>query len=426
MPVQSHGDGWRARKKHAGQWFRGPVRDSVQVAEEDAKKLEEASAVSLEALQAMQRNLTSVNAADASVVVEKHNTGWRLRWGTGENRRHGPTRKKKAEAEDDARQVSAACGVSTQEAERIFEQLFENQNLAVEKRSTGWRLRYGTGQNRRYGPTRPEKATAEEDLRRVSDASGVSLQEVEKVFEQLNTDGRSEADDFPLQYLQVCLGKLNPAALPRRQRDKYRSQEIKPENAGVVHACKLLVSEYQLTENLASRVDARWLHDMGLHWRLDSGSRPVGTSGFDHVAPISGLRNLGNSCWLNALLQCFLACGPLAKDFLDQTCEKGPLRHWLTATLVKLRSRDFDSVAPFELLQQLFLTRAAIFSPGESADTADALHLLLETCLSDISLVAPVRPLTGQEMCRYSMLIRSEQEADFHQLVDMYVVEMFV
>ena len=199
MPVQSHGDGWRARKKHAGQWFRGPVRDSVQVAEEDAKKFEEASAVSLEALQAMQRNLTSVNAADASVVVEKHNTGWRLRWGTGENRRHGPTRKKKAEAEDDARQVSAACGVSTQEAERILEQLLENQNLAVEKRSTGWRLRYGTGQNRRYGPTRPEKATAEEDLRRMSDASGVSLQEVEKVLSQLNTDGRSEADDFPLQ-----------------------------------------------------------------------------------------------------------------------------------------------------------------------------------------------------------------------------------
>ena len=109
-----------------------------------------------------------------------------------------------------------------------------------------------------------------------------------------------------------------------------------------------------------------------------------------------------------------------------QNCEKGPLRHWLTATLVKLRSRDFDSVAPFELLQQLFLTRAAIFSPGESADTADALHLLLETCLSDISLVAPVRALTGQEMCRYWKLIRSEEEADSHQLVEMFVVEMFV
>ena len=82
MPVQSHGDGWRARKKHAGQWFRGPVRDSVQVAEEDAKKFDEASAVSLEALQEVQRNLTGDVSADANVVVEKHNNGWRLRWGT--------------------------------------------------------------------------------------------------------------------------------------------------------------------------------------------------------------------------------------------------------------------------------------------------------------------------------------------------------
>ena len=138
-----------------------------------------------------------------------------------------------------------------------------------------------------------------------------------------------------------------------------------------------------------------WMHDMGLHWRLDSGSRPVGTSGFDHVSPITGLRNLGNSCWLNALLQCFLACGPLAKDLLDQTCEKGPLRHWLTATLVKLRTRDFDSVAPFELLQQMFLTRADLFSPGDSADAADALALLLDKGLSDTSLVAPVSALTG-------------------------------
>ena len=41
MPVQSHYGGWRARKKHAGQWFRGPVRQSVHVAEEDQRKLDQ-------------------------------------------------------------------------------------------------------------------------------------------------------------------------------------------------------------------------------------------------------------------------------------------------------------------------------------------------------------------------------------------------
>ena len=41
MPVQSHRNGWRVRKKHAGQWFIGPVRRSVQAAEEDSRSLDE-------------------------------------------------------------------------------------------------------------------------------------------------------------------------------------------------------------------------------------------------------------------------------------------------------------------------------------------------------------------------------------------------
>ena len=53
MPVQSHRGGWRARKKYAGQWFRGPVRQSAHVAEEDQRKLDTAAAVSLEALREM-------------------------------------------------------------------------------------------------------------------------------------------------------------------------------------------------------------------------------------------------------------------------------------------------------------------------------------------------------------------------------------
>ena len=57
-------------------------------------------------------------------------------------------------------------------------------------------------------------------------------------------------------------------------------QESKPRML-VPCMCKLLVAEHQLAENLASRVGAGWLCDMGLHRRLDSGSRPVGASGFE-------------------------------------------------------------------------------------------------------------------------------------------------
>ena len=340
MPVQSHRGGWRARKKYAGQWFRGPVRQSAQVAEEDQRKLDTAAAVSLEALRERCQNLVTTNSQEKMDTVER-------------------------------------CRVM------------------VERRSAGWRLRIGTKENRRYGLTRRDKSAAEDDARRVADALQVSQQEVDRVLRQLTEDGSGLSDDFPLQHLKVCLGQLNPPALPRRQRERYRSEASKRENAGIMRACELLVSEYQLAESLASRIDARWLYDMGLQWRLDSGSRPLGTGGFDNAAPISGLRNLGNSCWLNSILQCFLHCGPLARDLLDQTCEKGPLRHWMTATLVKLRSRDFDYVAPFELLHQMYLTRADLFPAGESADTADAVALLLEKTLSQHSLVAPRGTDTG-------------------------------
>ena len=330
MPVQSHRNGWRARKKHAGQWFIGPVRQSVQAAEEDSRSLDEASAVSVEALRERCQNLATTNSQEKMDTVER-------------------------------RQVT------------------------VERRSAGWRLRVGTKENRRYGPTRKGKSAAEDDARRVADALQVSQQEVDRVLRQLTEDGSGLSDDFPLQHLKVCLGQLNPPALPRRQRERYRSEASKRENAGVMRACELLVSEYQLAESLASRIDARWLHDMGRQWRLDSGSRPLGTGGFDNAAPISGIENLGSSCWLNSILQCFLHCGPLARDLLDQTCEKGPLRHWMTATLVKLRSRDFDYVAPFELLHQMYLTRADLFPAGESADAADVVALLLEKTLSQHS-----------------------------------------
>ena len=319
------------------------------------------------------------------MVVQSHGKKWRARRKFFGQWFLGPGRASKEVAEADKRKLDSATSVEG--LQEVQGKLSTTENLAVvEKHHDGWRARWGPRTARRYGPTRRDEATAQEDVRCLRDACQGADQE--SVIRQL-----SLSKEFPMQYLKVCLGDWNPSSLPRRQHGKYMSEVNKPENACVKRACELLVSEYQLSEKLAARVDAEWLQKLGPFIRLDSGSRPVGTEGLENHAPISGLRNLGNSCWLNAVLQCFLHCGPLVADLL--MCEKGTLLgQLLQDTLKKLRSMDFDVVAPFELLHQIYMTSNQ-FAAGESADASEVAVLLLDKGLSQHSLVASMNAITG-------------------------------
>ena len=81
-------------------------------------------------------------------------------------------------------------------------------------------------------------------------------------------------------------------------------------------------------EALAEQPDAQWLRDVGIQLRLDYGSRPLHTSGLDICHDYVGLRNLGNSCHLNSVVQCIYGCAPLREDVTGQSPHKGPLsRH---------------------------------------------------------------------------------------------------
>ena len=46
-------------------------------------------------------------------------------------------------------------------------------------------------------------------------------------------------------------------------------------------ACKILVTDHDAHEALSKEASAVWLRDLGLQFRLDFGSRPLGTGGFD-------------------------------------------------------------------------------------------------------------------------------------------------
>ena len=51
MAVQKLANGWRARRKKDGKTFNGPLRATEVAANEDARQMEEAAAVSSERLQ---------------------------------------------------------------------------------------------------------------------------------------------------------------------------------------------------------------------------------------------------------------------------------------------------------------------------------------------------------------------------------------
>ena len=104
--VQKLANGWRARRKKDGKTFNGPLRATEVAANEDARQMEEAAAVSSERLQEVFDRLSgslSVPAVTSVPVVTQNGSNWRARVKVGRATVNGPTRQAKAAAEEDAR-----------------------------------------------------------------------------------------------------------------------------------------------------------------------------------------------------------------------------------------------------------------------------------------------------------------------------------
>ena len=111
---------------------------------------------------------------------------------------------------------------------------------------------------------------------------------------------------------------------------------------------------------------------------LDQLSRPLGTAGFSEPVLHTGLKNLRNSCWLNAVLQCFYFCGPLQHAFTEDSM----VGSMVNDVLVQLGNKKWDYVAPFRLLAQLYATYDYDYklTAEAGADAGEACELLLERC----------------------------------------------
>ena len=93
MAVQKLANGWRARRKKDGKTFNGPLRATEVAANEDARQMEEAAAVSSERLQEVfDRLLGLLSAPDvtAGPSVTQHGSNWRARVKVGRATVNGP------------------------------------------------------------------------------------------------------------------------------------------------------------------------------------------------------------------------------------------------------------------------------------------------------------------------------------------------
>eukprot|EP00435_Cladocopium_sp_Y103_P023130 s1305_g5.t1 len=117
--------------------------------------------------------------------------------------------------------------------------------------------------------------------------------------------------------------KLESEPAPKRARQRGSAAPEQPNYDFALQSARLLVTAFQDVQALKQELDGYWINDkqdwfdslsrpLGTAvWRRDekrARQRPVSTAGrgkSEVRARHTSLRNLGNSCWLNSVLQCF-------------------------------------------------------------------------------------------------------------------------
>ena len=116
---------------------------------------------------------------------------------------------------------------------------------------------------------------------------------------------------------------------------------------------------------------------------VDGLSRPVSNLAYPSISSalhnnFPGLRNLGKTCYLNAVLQCIFHCEPLASHLVAPAVNAGVVDSAprdLLADYVASGVSTFDVISPDKMLREI--RRHAGFSLGCQHDAAECLRQLL-------------------------------------------------
>ncbi|GAA5925174.1 hypothetical protein JCM1841_004673, partial [Sporobolomyces salmonicolor] len=160
------------------------------------------------------------------------------------------------------------------------------------------------------------------------------------------------------------------------------------------------------------------------------------------VFGVTGLSNLGNTCYLSAVVQCLAATKPLA-DFLASgeyrqevsTSNRNGMKGQLAASLAKLiralRSEEYDFVSPAQFRHTICRTASQLYDHDQH-DAQEFLLHLLDGLHEDLILVdSPplVRenpPETEAELERLQEVVAADQKwAAYRERNDSIVIDFF-
>ena len=270
----------------------------------------------------------AANTSSASVLrampIQKRGSKYRARLSDKGTWHHGPLRVTEQEAAEDMRRLAAAKDEGPDAIVTLLGRLQGASRAGgIEQRFGNYRARVKKFGCTTVGPQRTSKAEAEADLQKLLEAADISVTALKDAADRLSTVGPS-IEEHITEAMSVWLRQRSTAARVLRSRcvseglrSRVRRTEAASDQGRALDAARKLVDAHLAAEALATDVAAGWLRELGLHVRLDYDSRPRGTTGLVQAPGHTGLRNLGNTCYVNSVIQCIRSCKPLLRDLAD-------------------------------------------------------------------------------------------------------------